>query len=70
MILAEYDDSIGVEAPVSKIGQSISFTIPAQDYVCRDLNNSYMVLKVKVTKGDGSKITASTDAVAPTNLPS
>jgi hypothetical protein len=68
MVLAKYDDPIGVGAPVSKIEQHISFTTPAQDYVYRDLNNSYMVLKVKVTKGNGWNITAGTDAVAHTNL--
>jgi hypothetical protein len=68
MILAEYDDPIGVDNPVTKYDQAISFTIPKQDNVYRDLNNSYMVLKVKVTKANGGALTAGTDAVAPANL--
>lgn len=68
MVVEEYDEPIGVVSPVTRIDQSVMFEIPAQDGVYRDLNNSYMVLKVKVTKSDGSALTAGTDAVAPTNL--
>ena len=68
MILEEYDEAIGVESPVTKIDQAVMFQIPEQDDVYRDLNNSYVVIKVKVTKANGDPLVAGTDAVAPTNL--
>ena len=68
MVLEEYDEPIGVESPVTKIDQSVTFNITAQDNIYRDLNNSYLVIKVKVTKAAGEALTAGTDAVAPTNL--
>jgi hypothetical protein len=68
MVVEEYDEGFGPESAVSKIDQPISFEIPAQDEIYRDLNNSYMIIKLKVTKADGSKLTAGTDAVAPVNM--
>jgi hypothetical protein len=68
MIIEEYDHAIGVTSPVTAIDQAIMFDIPAEDNVYRDLNSSYLVLKVKVTKADNGALTAGTDAVAPTNL--
>lgn len=67
MILEEYDEPIAA-LPISKFDQPVMFEIPAQDGIYRDLNNSYMVIKLKVTKADGTALTAGTDVVAPTNL--
>jgi hypothetical protein len=66
MVVQEYDAPIGpVSAP--KMGQPLEFLIPAEEGLYRDLSNTLIMLKVKLTKEDGTK-TAVTDAVAPVNL--
>ena len=66
MLVHEYDAPI---APVSapKMCQPLEFLIPAEEGLFRDLSNTLVMLKVKLTKDDGTK-TAATDAVAPVNL--
>jgi hypothetical protein len=66
MVVQEYDAPI---APISaaKTGQPLEFLIPAEEGLFRDLSNTMLQLKVKLTKSDGTK-TAATDPVAPVNL--
>jgi hypothetical protein len=66
MVVQEYDAPIG---PVSaaKTGQPLEFLIPAEEGLFRDLSNTMLMLKVKLTKADGAK-TADADVVAPVNL--
>ena len=68
MILDEYDQPIGVAFPVTKPDHAIMFEIPSEDGAYRDLNNSYLLLKVKVTKDNGGAITAGSDACSVANL--
>ena len=70
-IVGEYDDVI---SPVNAINptaatglNTLEFNIPGAADLYRDLNNSYFMIKVKVTKGDGNAL-CRTDAVAPVNL--
>ena len=44
------------------------FTIPGAADLYRDLNNSYLMIKLKVTDAGGANLGAN-DAVAPSNLP-
>jgi hypothetical protein len=69
-IIKEYDESI---APVNSTGvqgnalSTFEFIIAGATDLYRDLNNSYVELKVKVVDAAGANL-AATDAVAPTNL--
>jgi hypothetical protein len=66
MVVHEYDAPIApLAAP--KMGQPLEFLIPAEDGLYRDLSNTLIQLKVKLTKEDTTK-TALTDPVAPVNL--
>jgi hypothetical protein len=65
-ILSEYDEAINPSPAVSP-GSTVEFTIKGEPNVYRDLNNSYIVVKCKVTQGDGTNLPADT-AVAPVNL--
>ena len=70
-IVAEYDDVI---SPVNAINPTTStglntleFNIPGAADLYRDLNNSCVLLKIKVTKADGTALGAA-DKVGPANL--
>ena len=69
-IIKEYDESI---APVNSTGvqgnalSTFEFIIAGATDLYRDLNNSYVELKVKVVDAAGANL-AATDAVAPANL--
>ena len=69
-IIKEYDESI---SPVNSTGiqgnaiSSFDFIVAGATDLYRDLNNSYIVLKVKVVDAAGANLGAN-DAVAPTNL--
>ena len=70
-IVAEYDDAI---SPVNAINPTTStglntleFNIPGAADLYRDLNNSCLMLKIKVTKADGAAL-GSTDKVGTANL--
>jgi len=70
-IVGEYDDVI---SPVNAINPTTStglntleFNIPGGADLYRDLNNSYLMVKVRVTKDDNTDL-GGTDVVAPTNL--
>jgi hypothetical protein len=70
-IVSEYDDVI---SPVNAINPSSStglntldFNIPGAADLYRDLNNSTLMLKIKLTKADGSA-TSGTDKVGLANL--
>jgi hypothetical protein len=66
MVVNEYDAPFPpVAAP--KMGQPLNFLIPAEEGLFRDLSNTLVQLKVKLTKGDGSATVAG-DIVAPVNL--
>ena len=62
----EYDQSFAPVATLER-GNPIEFSISGADNLYRDLNNSYLVVKCKITQGNGANLAADT-AVAPTNL--
>lgn len=71
-IVAEYDDMI---SPVNAINAdavnalgTIEFNIPGANDLYRDLNNSYLMLKLKLVAAAGTDV-AGNVAAAPTNLP-
>lgn len=71
-IVAEYDDMI---SPVNAINpdaanalNTIEFNIPGANDLYRDLNNSYLMLKLKLVAAAGTDLAADVKA-APTNLP-
>jgi hypothetical protein len=70
-IVAEYDDVISqVNAinPTTSTGlNTLEFNIPGAADQYRDINNSRLMLKIKLTKADGSAL-GSTNKVGPTNL--
>jgi hypothetical protein len=49
------------------VNRWLEFLIPPEEGLYRDLSNTLVALKVKLTKGDGSA-TVATDPVAPVNL--
>ena len=70
-IVGEYDDVI---APLNAINPTTStglntleFNIPGAADLYRDLNNSYLMIKAKLTAGDGTDL-ADAVKVAPVNL--
>jgi hypothetical protein len=70
-IVSEYDDVISplnAINPTSATGlNTLEFNIPGAADLYRDLNNSILMLKIKLTKADGGATTA-TDKVGPVNL--
>ena len=65
MIEEEYDDPISPLAALT--GDSIAFDVTGDPNVYRDLSNSYLEVKCKITKQDGGNLDNDT-AVAPVNL--
>ena len=70
-IVGEYDDVI---SPVNAINPSTStglntleFNIPGAADLYRDLNNSYLMVKIKIVKTDGTALAADAK-IAPVNL--
>ena len=70
-IVGEYDDVI---SPVNAINptaatglNTLEFNIPGAADLYRDLNNSYLMIKIRVTNADNTAL-GGTDAVAPVNL--
>jgi hypothetical protein len=70
-ITAQYFDEISPTNPLnSSVANplcTLEFKIPATTDLYRDLSNSFLMVKCKLTKVDGSPL-GDTDAVAPTNL--
>ena len=71
-IVAEYDDMI---SPVNALNtdaanplNTIEFNIPGANDLYRDLNNSYLMIKIKLGDKDGADV-ADTLKAAPVNLP-
>lgn len=71
-IVQEYDDMISpttaINTDAANSLNTLEFVIKGATDLYRDLNNSTLMLKVKVTDSAGDNLTA-TAAVAPTNLP-
>ena len=70
-IIDEYDEAIGTSTAIAPNGNALGvfdFTIPGAADLYRDLNNSYLMIKLKVTDAAGANLGAN-DAVAPSNLP-
>ena len=70
-VVGEYDDVI---SPVNAINPTAStglntleFNIPGAPDLYRDLNNSYLMVKLKITQADGTDLAADAK-VAPVNL--
>jgi hypothetical protein len=69
-IIAEFDEAISTVNTIAPTGNALSpfeFNIPGTSDLYRDLNNSYIVLKVKVTNADGTNL-ANDAVIAPVNL--
>jgi hypothetical protein len=67
---AEYDDQISTVNAINATGDDLGafeFNIPGANNLYRDLNNSYLMLKVKVTTANGGNL-ANNAAIAPANL--
>ena len=65
MIEDEYEHDVSPVAALT--GDSISFDIPGEPNVYRDLSNSYLEVQCKITKQNGTNLDDNT-AVAPVNL--
>jgi hypothetical protein len=71
-VIAEYDDMISPTGAINPDQanplNTLEFAIPGATDLYRDLNNSYLMLKLKLVQGDGTNV-ANDIAAAPVNLP-
>jgi hypothetical protein len=71
-LVGEYDDMISpvnaINADAANALNTIEFNIPGANDLYRDLNNSYLMLKIKLTAANGGNNAADV-AIAPVNLP-
>ena len=69
-IISEFDDPLSTANPIGPAGNELApfeFNIPGAKDIYRDLNNSYIALRLKVVDAVGGNLVA-TDPVAPANL--